>query len=155
MFSVWFPRERLNEGFVCMWRAQLKLPLNSFFHRWLYTGRNIPQYSYAKGSLYSVREASQSLEKRIVLYLLEDQEEIVFWGVILNFVQWKAAFLERLRGRAGDELWIWMSMYLCGLTAEKWIYSVLFSLTLELCGLVVSVLVKHRLLFLFLSKCFC
>lgn len=59
------------------------------------------------------------MEKRIVLYLLEDQEEIVFWGVILNFVQWKAAFLERLRGRAGDELWIWMSMYLCGLTAEK------------------------------------
>ena len=82
-------------------------------------GRNIPQYSYAKGSLYSVREASKSLEKRIVLYLLKDQEEIVFWGVILNFVQWKAAFLKGLRSRAGDELWIWMSVYLCGLIAEK------------------------------------
>lgn len=58
------------------------------------------QYSYAKDSLYSVGEANKPWEKRIVLYLLKDREEIVFWGAILNFIQWKAAFLEGLEGRS-------------------------------------------------------
>lgn len=62
-------------------------------------GRNIPHYSYAKDSSYSVGEAGKSLEKRIVLYLLKVREEIVFWGVVLNFSQWKGAFVEGLGGR--------------------------------------------------------
>lgn len=114
VFSVWFPWEHLNEWFVCMWWAQLKLPLNGFFHWWSYTGRNIPQYSYAKDSLYSVREASKSVEKRLVLYLLKDWEEIVFSAVILNFIQWKVAFLEGLEGRS------WRGMLDLGFRVIMW-----------------------------------
>lgn len=80
-------------------------------------------------------------KKRIVRYLLKDWEETVFWGVNLNWIQWKAAFL--WRGAAGEECWIWVFLLLCALITEKWMHSLsllffFFDIGALCCGCVCS-----------------